>query len=109
MAAVLLSTTARKRSIGGPLCRNFKSAHQRNGGMAALAAPALCVNLPTAEPHCRLTEAANPLQDDKANGKLPVETIVWRKHLVRQQPLFLASRGSIHYPKQSATAGIRFM
>src|ERR1700683_2378626 len=47
--------------------------------MAGPAATALCVNLPATEPPCRLRQAANPLQGDKANGKFPVETIVWRK------------------------------
>ena len=47
--------------------------------MAALAASALCVNLPAVRPHCRPSGTANPQLGDKANGKFLVETIVWRK------------------------------
>jgi hypothetical protein len=38
-----------------------------------------CVNLPAVKPHCRRSGTANPQLVDKANGKFPVETIVWRK------------------------------
>src|SRR5258708_12038317 len=65
--------------MGALFVKHSNPPRQRWAGMAALAAPALCVNLPAAQPHCRLRSAANPLQGDKANGKLAVETIVWRK------------------------------
>jgi hypothetical protein len=44
--------------------------------MAALAAPALCGNLPAAKPHRRLSGTANPQLGDKANGKFFVETTI---------------------------------
>ena len=72
-----LATTA-QRSNGGPLCRNFKSAapaQARHGCPGRLP----CVNLPAVKPHCRRSGTANPQLVDKANGKFPVETIVWRK------------------------------
>jgi hypothetical protein len=81
MAAFLVSILERPRSdrTAASFVETSNPPHQRRGGMAALAVPALCVNLPAAEPHYRLRSPENPQPGDKANGKFLVETIVWRK------------------------------
>src|SRR5580692_5358155 len=102
-----LATTA-QRSNGGPLCRNFKSAApaQRRHGSPGPCLASIC-------PRLSPIVAAAALQIGKQATRLTANSL-WKQsfggnYAGRQQPLFLASRGFILYPKQSATAGIRFM
>ena len=104
---VALGTTA-QRSNGGPLCRNFKSAApaQARHGCSGACLASIC-------PRLSPIVAAAVLQIRNWSTRLTANSL-WKQsfggnHAPRQQPLFLASRGFILYPKQSATAGIRFM
>src|SRR5579862_413687 len=74
-----LATTA-QRSNGGPLCRNFKSAAPASGRHGCPGrARALRQFARRPSRIVALSNPANPPLGDKANGKFPVETIIWRK------------------------------
>jgi hypothetical protein len=77
MAAFLLSTWNGDRTAAS-FVETSNPPHQRGDGMAALAAPALRQSAHRASRIVALSSPANPQKGDKANGKFPVETIVWR-------------------------------